>query len=184
MNDYEVLYVPSSGSPRAGVCCITVSSGKVGFSSGVLEKIGLPKRITVRRGVRQNDGKLIIEAATGDEPGSIYVDYDRQKICFYSKEMVDPLKDLIRKCVKGEFCPGIFYTIKGRVIDENTLEFDFKDAMYRVVNVDNDKMKLVRAQKRKATVRSGSQISSGKVIPSSFSAASGFNMPNMAGRMA
>ena len=181
MNDYEVLYVPSSGSPRAGICCITVSEGKVGFSSGVLEKIGFPKRITVRRGVRKNEGKLIIEAAADDEPGSIYVDYDRKKICFYSKEMVDPLKDLIRKCVKGEFYPGIFYTIKGKMVEENALEFDFRDAMFRVVNVDNENIKRIRAETRKDSARSGKQISSGKVIPTSFSAASGFNMPQMTG---
>ena len=184
MNDYEVLYVPSSGSPRSGSCCITISEGKVGFSYGVLEKLGFPKRIGVRRGVRTNEGKIIIAAATDDEPGSIYVDYDRKKICFYSKEMLDPLKDLIRKCVKGEFYPGIFYTVKGKVIAEKAMEFDFRDAMYKVVNVDNENMKHVRQGKRKDSARKESQKPSGKVIPTSFGTASGFNMPNLAGRMA
>ena len=84
-------------------------------------------------------------------------------------------------CVKGEFYPGIFYTIKGKMVEENALEFDFRDAMFRVVNVDNENIKRIRAETRKDSARSGKQISSGKVIPTSFSAASGFNMPQMTG---
>lgn len=119
-------------------------------------------------------------------PGAILVDYDRRKICFYSKEIVEPLKELIRKCVQGEFYPGIFYTVKGVSIGENALEFDFRDAVYRVVTVDHEMMKQIRAQKKKAASRSGKTAKSGAVgggKTAAFSASSGFNMPNMAGRM-
>ena len=53
--------------------------------------------------------------------------------------------------------------------------------MFRVVNVNNENIKRIRAETRKDSARSGKQISSGKVIPTSFSAASGFNMPQMTG---
>ena len=112
MNDYEMIFVPSVGSPQAGACCLTISESRVGLFPAVFEMLGYPKRIAIRRGINANEGKIIIEAAD-DVPGAILVDYDRRKNSFYSKEILNPLKDLIRKQVQGDFCPGIFYTVKG-----------------------------------------------------------------------
>ena len=70
--------------------------------AGTLEVLGYPKRIKIHRGVRTNSGKIVIEAADED-PGAILVDYDRKKVCFYSKEILDPLKEMIRQYAKGEF---------------------------------------------------------------------------------
>ena len=185
MNGYEQLFVPSVGSPKVGSCCVIVSEGKVTFSPSVLGKMGHPKRITIHRGVNENEGKIVVEAAE-NVPGAILVDYDRKKICFYSKEIVEPLKDLIRKCVNGEFVPGIFFSVKGVSIGENALEFDFRDAVYRVVSVDQQMLQRVRAEKKRAASRGGKAAktgSGGSGKTAAFSASSGFNMPNMVGRM-
>ena len=185
MNGYEQLFVPSVGSPKVGSCCVIVSEGKVTFSSSVLGKLGHPKRIAIHRGVNQNEGKIVVEAA-GDVPGAILVDYDRKKISFYSKEIVEPLKELIRKSANGEFVPGIFFTVKGISIGEKALEFDFHDAVYRVVSVDKKMLQKVRAEKKKAASGDGKAAKSGSggsMKTAAFSASSGFNMPNMAGRM-
>ena len=185
MNGYEQLFVPSVGSPKVGSSCVIVSEGKVTFSSSVLGKLGHPKRIVIHRGVNQNEGKIVVEAA-GDVPGAILVDYDRKKICFYSKEIVEPLKDLIRKNANGEFVPGIFFTVKGVSVGEKALEFDFHDAVYRVVSVDQKMPQKVRAQKKMAASQGGKTAkasSGGGGKTAAFSASSGFNMPNMVGRM-
>ena len=124
MKDYEMVYVSSVGSPQAGNCCLTVSSGKVGLFPAVLEILGYPKRIAFHRGIRSNAGKVVVEAAE-DIPGAILVNYDRKKICFYSREILDPLQELVQTNAHGEFVPGIFYTVKGVAAGENTVEFDF-----------------------------------------------------------
>ena len=90
MNDYEMIFVPSVGSPQAGACCLTISESRGGLFPAVFEMLGYPKRIGIRRGINANEGKIIIEA-TDDVPGAILVDYDRRKNSFYSKEILNPL---------------------------------------------------------------------------------------------
>ena len=182
MNDYEKIFVSSVGSPWAGMCGLTISEGKVRLFPAVLRKIGSPERIMIHLGVRSNEGKIIVEAAE-NVPGSILVDYDRKKYCFYSSELVEPLKNLIRKYAHGEFMPGIYYTVKGTAIGENVVEFDFRDAVHRVVNVDQELVQKMRDEKKKSSGRKENQKTSGHTKVSAFSASSGFNMPNMAGRM-
>ena len=185
MNDYEMIFVPSVGSPQAGACCLTISESRGGLFPAVFEMLGYPKRIAIRRGINANEGKIIIEA-TDDVPGAILVDYDRRKNSFYSKEILNPLKDLIRKQVQGDFCPGIFYTVKGVPAGENAVEFDFRDAVHRVVkgkrgnSSDNFRRRSspTRSSGHKAKLGSGG---GGKTA--AFSDSSGFNMPNMAGRI-
>ena len=185
MNDYEMIFVPSVGSPQAGACCLTISESRVGLFPAVFEMLGYPKRIAIRRGINANEGKIVVEAAE-DMPGAILVDYDRRKFSFYSKEILNPLKDLIRKQVQGEFSPGIFYTIKGVPTGKKAVEFDFRDAVHRVV-----KGKQVNSskafKKRNAPTRSSGHArkagSGGGGKTAAFNASSGFNMPNMVGRM-
>ena len=133
MNDYEKIFVSSIGSPWAGMCGLTISEGRVRLFLAVPRRIGSPERIMIHLGVRSNEGKIIVEA-TENVPGSILVDYDRKKYCFYSSELVEPLKNLIRKYAHGDFMPGIYYTLKGTAVGENAVEFDFRDAVHRVVN--------------------------------------------------
>ena len=111
------------------------------------------------------------------------MDYDRKKYCFYSSELVEPLKNLIRKYAHGDFMPGIYYTLKGTAVGENAVEFDFRDAVHRVVNVDQELVQKMRDEKKKSSGRKGNQKTSGHTKVSAFSATSGFNMPNMSGRM-
>ena len=182
MNDYELVYVPSVGNPRAGMCSISVSEGKVRIFPGVLEKLGNPKRIVICRGVRSNEGKVVIRKAE-DTPGALLIDYDRKKICFYSKEILDPFKDLIRQYAQMEFTPGIFFMIKGVPIAEDAIEFDFRYVTYRIMNVSEKAANALISYRKKTTGKSDSQnILEPKIIPA-YSAASGFNMPKMTGRM-
>ena len=182
MIDYETLYVPSIGSPRAGLCSITISEGKVGIMAGTLEVLGYPKRIKIHRGVRTNSGKIVIEAADED-PGAILVDYDRKKVCFYSKEILDPLKEMIRQYAKGEFTPGIYFLIKGVVTEEKAVEFDFRDAFHRIVNVSESASNALDRYRQKTYGKKENKKSSGHKNVTAFNAASGFNMPKMAGKM-
>jgi len=185
MNDYEMIFVPSVGSPQAGTCCLTISESRVGLFPAVFEMLGYPKRIAIRRGINANEGKIIIEAAE-DVPGSILVDYDRRKFSFYSKEIIDLLKDLIRQQVQGDFCPGIFYTVKGVPTGGKAVEFDFRDAVHRVVKGkkgnSSDAFRKRNASTRK-TGHATKASSGGGGKTTAFSALAGFNMPNLAGRM-
>ena len=185
MNDYELIFVPSVGSPQAGTCCLTISESRVGLFPAVFEMLGYPKRIAIRRGINANEGKIIIEAAD-DVPGAILVDYDRRTFSFYSKEILNPLKDLIRKQVQGDFCPGIFYTVKGVPTGKKAVEFDFRDAVYRVVKGKQVNSSNAFKKKNAPTRKTGHATkasSGGGGKTTAFSASSGFNMPNMAGRM-
>ena len=99
MNDYEKVFVSSVGSPWAGMCGLTISEGKVRLYPAVLRRSGSPERIMIQLGVRSNEGKIVIEASE-NVPGSILVDYDRKKLCFYSPELVEPLKILFKDEVR------------------------------------------------------------------------------------
>ena len=182
MNDYEKVFVSSVGSPWAGMCGLTISEGKVRLYPAVLRRSGSPERIMIQLGVRSNEGKIVIEASE-NVPGSILVDYDRKKLCFYSPELVEPLKDLIRTYAHGEFKPGIYYSVKGKAIGENTVEFDFRDAVHRVVKAGGGQFPRMRAEKSKSTARKDSQNTSGKAKATAFSSAPGSNMPKMTGSM-
>lgn len=183
MKDYEVVYVPSVGSPRAGLCSLTISEGKVGLMAGVLEVLGYPKRIKIHRGVRANAGKIVIEAAEDEDAGAILVDYDRRKVCFYSKEILEPLKDMIRQYAKCEFTPGIYFLIKGTVIEERAVEFNFRDAFHRVVNVSETATRALDNYRQKAYGKKSNSKPAPQKNVSSFNTTAGFNMPKMAGRM-
>lgn len=185
MNDYEMIYVPSVGSPQAGACCLTISENRVGLLSAVFEVLGYPKRIAIHRGINANEGKIIIEAVE-DVPGAILVDYDRRKFSFYSKEILNPLKDLIRKYAQGDFYPGIFYTIKGVLNGDNAVEFDFRDAVHRVVKGKQINGRNALKKNNTSTRNAGHASKSGSGgagKTAAFSASSGFNMPNMGGSM-
>ena len=174
MKDYEMVFVSSEGSPYAQTCCLTISREKVGISSAVLKRLGQPKRIAIHIGVRSNEGKIVVEASE-DVPGSILVNYDRKKINFYNPEIVGALQDMIRNYAHGEFTPGIFYTVNGVAVGKNAFEFDFRDAMHRVVKNAGLAMAQNAEKKKKASEQSGGRRGA------AFSAASGFNMPQMTG---
>ena len=40
---------------------------------------------------------------------------------------------MVRQYGKGEFKPGIFFTVKGKMTSDGAVEFDFRDVMYREV---------------------------------------------------
>ena len=105
------------------------------------------------------------------------------KKCFYSPELVEPLKNLIRTYAHGEFTPGIYYTVKGTSVGENAVEFDFRNAVHRGVNVQQELVQKMRAEKKKASGRKENKNTSGHAKLPAFNARSGFNMPNMGGRM-
>ena len=116
--------------------------------------------------------------ASEDVPGSILVNYDRKKICFYNPEIVGALQDMIRNYAHGEFTPGIFYTVNGVAVGKNAFEFDFRDAMHRVVKNAGLAMAQNAEKKKKASEQGGGQRGAGHPA---FSTASGFNMPQIAG---
>ena len=113
----------------------------------------------------------------------ILVDYDRKKVCFYSKEILEPLKEMIRQYAKGEFTPGIYFLIKGVVTEEKAVEFDFRDAFHRVVNVSESASNALDRYRQKTYGKKDNKKSSGHKNVTTFNAASGFNMPKMAGKM-
>ena len=150
---------------------------------GVLEVLGYPKRIKIHRGVRANAGKIVIEAAENEDAGAILVDYDRRKVCFYSKEILDPLKDMIRQYAKYEFTPGIYFLIEGTVIEENAVEFNFRYAYHRVVNVSETASKALDNYRKKSYGKKSNTKQVSQKRTNAYNTTAGFNMPKMAGKM-
>ena len=137
MKDYEVLRIPNGKKPNMGLLHLTVSENRVGLRFPVLDAIGRPDGIVIHRGVRANEGRLIIEAAEYDEENPrdevIFIDYERKKIDFYNQDFVESCKNMIRKYSKGDFSRGVFFTVKGIQESETTIMFDFRVVTSRVV---------------------------------------------------
>ena len=88
MKDYEILHIPSSQLPNIGLLHLTVSENRVGLRMTVLDALGRPDGIIIRRGIKANEGKLVVEAAEYDPDnfydGVIPIDYERKKIGFHN----------------------------------------------------------------------------------------------------
>ena len=134
MVDYELITVPNVGSPIAGILCMTVSENRVGLQWPVLDALDRPDRIMIHRGVKSNEGKLVI-GGTDDSYGSIPLDYERKRIGFFNRTFVGLCKEMVVKYGGGKFNRGIYYTVKRTLTKERTVEFDFHDVMYREVKV-------------------------------------------------
>ena len=137
MKDYEILHIPNSQLPNIGLLHLTVSENRVGVRMTVLDALGRPDGIIIHRGIKANEGKLVIEAAEYD-PDGVYdgvipIDYDRKRIGFHNKEFVDVCKEMIRRYGGGEFTRGIYYTVKGVREGEGAIVFDFRIVASRIV---------------------------------------------------
>ena len=71
MKDYEILHIPNSQLPNIGLLHLTVSENRVGLRMTVLDALGRPDGIIIRRGIKANEGKLVVEAAEYD-PDNYY----------------------------------------------------------------------------------------------------------------
>lgn len=88
MKDYEILHIPNSQLPNIGLLHLTVSENRVGLRMTVLDALGRPDGIIIRRGIKANEGKLVIEAAEyapdNYYDGVIPIDYERTRIGFHN----------------------------------------------------------------------------------------------------
>lgn len=137
MKDYETLRIPNGNKPYMGLLNLTVSERRVGLHLSVLDALGRPNGIVIHRGIRANEGRLIVEAVEFDEDDPndevIYIDYKRKKVDFFSREFVEVCKDMVREYASGEFSKGVFYTVKGVQESETTVMFNFRIASSRRV---------------------------------------------------
>lgn len=191
MVDYELVTVPNEGSPTSGMLCMTISENRVGLYWPVLDALDRPERIMIHRGVKTNEGKLVIQG-TDDSYGSIPLDYERKRVSFFNKTFVSLCKEMIMKYGGGKFKKGIFFTVKGTLTDEGTVVFDFHDVMYREVKVFTRKKTAAgkytagkqktaaRNKSRSTTVRStGARQAMPEADRQAFNTSMGFSMPNM-----
>ena len=195
MVDYEMVMVPNEGSPIAGMLCMTISENRVGLQWPVLDALDRPDKIMIHRGVKTNEGKLVI-GGTDDSYGAIPLDYERKRIGFFNRTFVELCKEMVVKYGGGKFSRGIYYTVKGTLTEEGTVEFDFHDVMYREVKVyvrtksatgkyTTGKQKTVA--KGKGTGRSkstparaaGSAKAMAETERQSFNTPMGFSIPNI-----
>lgn len=150
MKDYEILHIPNSQLPNIGLLHLTVSENRVGLRMTVLDALGRPDGIIIRRGIKANEGKLVIEAAEYDPDnyydGVIPIDYERTRIGFHNKDFVETCKEMIRRYGGGEFTRGIFYTVKGVRESDEAIVFDFRIVASRTV-------KAAKPKKRSANGR-------------------------------
>ena len=193
LKDYEILHIPSSQLPNIGLLHLTVSENRVGLRMTVLDALGRPDGIIIRRGIKANEGKLVVEAAEYDPDnfydGVIPIDYERKKIGFHNKDFVDACKEMIRRYGGGEFTRGIYYTVKGVREGEEAIVFDFRVVASRTV-------KAAKPKKRSANGRivgrrsNTSEKASGKseqgkaerpysTMAGQSQSLSGFSMPTM-----
>ena len=199
MVDYEMVMVPNEGSPIAGMLCMTISENRVGLQWPVLDALDRPDKIMIHRGVKTNEGKLVI-GGTDDSYGAIPLDYERKRIGFFNRTFVELCKEMVVKYGGGKFSRGIYYTVNGTLTEEGTVEFDFHDVMYREVKVyvrtksatgkyTTGKQKTVA--KGKGTGRSkstparttGSAKAMAETERQSFNTPMGFSMPGMGAAM-
>lgn len=178
MKDYEQILVPNEGSLTIDMICLTISESRVGVFPAVLEALDRPEWIMIHRGVRKNEGKLIVEGVEEYEYGAIPINYERKKISFYNKAFIGVCKEMIQKYGKGEFKPGIFYTVKGKLVEGNAIEFDFHTVLYREVKAckpdiyrKKGKAKKPAKSSAQAVKRSGSMT--GFTMPAMGSAIGG-----------
>ena len=91
MKDYEILHIPSSQLPNIGLLHLTVSENRVGLRMAVLDALGRPDGIIIRRGIKVNEGKLVVEAAEYDPDnfydGVIPIDFARKRIGCHNKDL-------------------------------------------------------------------------------------------------
>ena len=106
------------------------------------------------------------------EYGAIPINYERKKISFYNKAFIGACKEMIQKYGKGEFKPGIFYTVKGKLVEENAVEFDFHTVLYREVKACKPDIYRKKGKAKKPSKSSGQAVKrSGSMT--------GFTMPGM-----
>ena len=132
MKDYEQIVVPNEGNLTIDMICLTVLESRVGMFPAVLEALDKPDHILIHRGVRKNAGKLIVEGTDEYCYGAILINYERKKISFFNKTFIELCKEMVRQYGKGEFKPGIYYTVKGKKVEDG-IEFDFREVLYREV---------------------------------------------------
>lgn len=191
MVDYELVTVPNEGSPTSGMLCMTISENRVGLYWPVLDALDRPERIMIHRGVKTNEGKLVIQG-TDDSYGSIPLDYERKRVSFFNKTFVSLCKEMIMKYGGGKFKKGIFFTVKGELVEGNMVVFDFHDVMYREVKVvartktatgkytAGKQKPAARNKSRSASVRStGATRTAPEAERQAFNTSMGFSMPNM-----
>ena len=77
MKDYEQILVPNEGSLTIDMICLTISESRVGVFPAVLEALDRPEWIMIHRGVRKNEGKLIVEGVEEYEYGAIPINYGK-----------------------------------------------------------------------------------------------------------
>ena len=53
MKDYEILHIPNSQLPNIGLLHLTVSENRVGLRMTVLDTLGRPDGIIIRRGIKR-----------------------------------------------------------------------------------------------------------------------------------
>ena len=152
MTDYEIVRVANTGNPMIGKPFLTVSSHKVGIQYEVLMALGKPEYIIIRKGIRSNAGTLVIEAVEERTDGSMFVDYNRKKLCFYDRNFVEMCKSLVIEHSKGTFAPGVFYSINGER-QENTVVFDFHKSNKRFVKGRGRYIAQGKGAKRTSPVR-------------------------------
>ena len=176
MKDYELVTIPNEGTPTVDMICMTVSEKRVGVYPAVLDALDRPDYILIRRGVRHNEGKLIIEGTDEYCYGAIPINYERKRFSFYNKEFVDLCKERVEKYGDGAFKKGIFYTVRGELV-ESGIEFDFHKVMYREVK------SWIKRKKNGKYVSKKSKKSAAVEEQKGFNPSSGFSMPmTMGGR--
>lgn len=163
MKDYEVLRIPNGRNPNMGLLHLTVSERRVGLRIPVLNALGRPDGIVIHRGIKANEGKLIIEAADYDEDNPIdeiiFIDYERKKIDFFNRDFVEICKEMIRKYGRGEFTKGVYFTVKGVQESENIIMFDFHIVSSHIVTA------VQKPKKRGANSKTTGKRSLARNIP-------------------
>ena len=168
MKDYEQVLVPNEGNLTIDMICMTISESRVGIFPAVLDALGNPEWIMIHKGVRKNEGKLIVEGVEEYCYGVIPINYERKKFSFYNKAFIGLCKEMVQKYGKGEFKPGIFYTVKGEKVEDG-IEFDFHKVLFREVKAC--KKDLLRKKKKPVKAAKPTMKQTGTMA--------GFSMPGM-----
>ena len=106
-----------------------------------------------------------LQAVSGE---STWLSPSRTVISFFNKAFIGLCKEMVRQYGKGEFKPGIFFTVKGKKVEDG-IEFDFREVMYREVKAC--KKDLYRKKKKPVKAAKPAMKQAGTMT--------GFSMPGM-----
>ena len=99
------------------------------------------------------------------------INYERKKISFFNYIFIELCKEMVRQYGKGEFKPGIYYTVKGKKVEDG-IEFDFREVLYREVKACKPDRYRKKGKAKKPSKSSGQAVKrSGSMT--------GFTMPGM-----